>query len=96
MGSKSRSQGGKKASELGVQSESFGDLGEVFREGHLRVGRLGGAQRSPEVPCMVYFQHQMGTKTEPGQCIINAGCLGVGLARLVTMTTRNQTPNGSV
>jgi len=66
VGSKSQSQGGKKVSELGVQSELFGELGEVFGEGCWRVGRLGGAQRSPEVPCMVHFWHQTGTKTGAG------------------------------
>ena len=67
VGSKSQSWGGKKTSELGAWSESFGELGEVFGESHWRVGRLGGAQRSLEVPCMVHFRHQTGAKTGAGQ-----------------------------
>jgi len=56
-------------SKLGVQSELFGELREVFREGYMGVGRLGGAQRSPEVPCMVHFWHRTGAKTGAGQCV---------------------------
>jgi len=55
-------------SELGVRSELFRELGEVFGEGHWRVGRLEGAQRSPEVPCMVCFWHRTGAKTGAGHC----------------------------
>jgi len=69
VGSQSQSWGGKKASELGVRSELFGELGEVFGEGRWRVGRLGGVQRSPEVPCMVCFRHRTGAKTGAGHLL---------------------------
>ena len=73
MGSQSQSWGGKKASELGVWSELFGELGEVFGEGRWRVGRLGGAQRSLEVLCMVHFWHQTGTKIGAGHRLEEGG-----------------------
>jgi len=60
-------------SELGVRSELFGELGEVFGEGRWRVGRLGEAQRSPEVPCMVCFRHQTGAKTGAGHQVFRIG-----------------------
>jgi len=42
-----------------------------LREGHQRMGRLGGAQRGPEVPCMVCFQHWTGAKTGAGDQLIS-------------------------
>ena len=38
-------------------------LGEDRR----RMGRVGGVERSPEIPCIVHFRPRTGTKTGAGQ-----------------------------
>ena len=38
-----------------------------FREDRQRMGRVGGVERSPEIPCMVHFRPWMGAKTGAGQ-----------------------------
>jgi len=59
-------------SEWGVSlraREGRRQVSSEFRVSHWRVDRLGGAQRSPEVPCMVHFWHRTGAKTGAGQCL---------------------------
>jgi len=51
---------------LGVWEGAVRRARRSLGEGRRRMGKVGGVERSPQIPCMVHFRPRMGAKTGAG------------------------------
>ena len=61
-----RSLGGRKTSQLGAWEGAVRRARRSLGEGRRRMGKVGGVERSPQIPCMVHFRPRTGAKTGAG------------------------------